>query len=1559
MAPKIYRLSSSGAWEQLKKLYRLSSSGTWQALKKVWRLSSSGVWEIIFSALATPSVKSATKPLLYFRDTGGYETASSEIAAATGSNLTSPAAYDGDKIFLIRGNWNEEPISFYMRIQKSQTAGFTSGVSTVNGSSSVTRTYATYSDSNYADEVPLSSANRYTITKADVRDGYYFRGYIEATNDTNLMGSYSTEVVLPRMYANVSFNIQNAGPPVSYVSNPQSNGGTFTWSYSGNSTIQAQDIDQQEFLVYPLNNTSGSALYSTTISPGTGTSTPTTTVTFTSANLDPNTQYTIVIKATMKDGWSSNSNVALRTIETDQKTFTTSAAKPATPINVTGTDVGTNRAYNNGAVNLSWTQPSNGVTVTGYKIEYATGPAYLTYSTLTANTGNNNTSGTFTGLLSNTNYKFRVIAIGSTQDSDPSADSDAVLITTVPLAPTGVFAVAGDASADVSFNLVSSSNNGGKSISFYRATSSPGSITSTENISPITVTGLTNYTPYTFTVAAYNANGYSAESTASSAVTPQLPLPIGSGTVTIASQSQTNYIYEITSYGTWSNSATTYDYQWQTSSNGGISWTTRASGTNVSTIPNYNASSYKAQNIRLMVYGRNQTGAAVTPLDSNTLFIFYTAPVITSFSVTGDELQVSYSFSYTADDPSTSAELEYKLSSASTWTTIVGPASSGFINLSPGTYDFRLWVYNSVNGGSRLTSSTLTGIVVSKFYVFSFGNILYPSTNGHIGLTGGSTTNIPSTGKFLSIFPGDYVGNTGASPGYMLAWSDSTKYVIRFDGYLYGFVGQSAYRVQWMATFYTNQDYVDVKIISKGSSISGAETVGLYKNGFVVSGLPGPYTLLTGTTFRIRLDATSGSFGISYDEISITSPNDIMTTAGTKTGTGDDDVFYSITTSANYYKTPVVTFQSPSNTNTTISVPFTETSTDYITYNVRSGSYSGTVLSSGTLFSSPLTASGLTAATTYYITATPYNYKNQVGPVVQTTSQTTPPAPTVTWSNVTSSTATVSWSAASATSYYVMIYNINSLVYVYGPTTTSNTSVNLTGLTTAAPYKAYVQGINSGGTGPDTQVDQYTDAKLFYDGNTNTGGSAPATTEHDYNSFATVAGNTGSLTKTYGTWDGWSLFANGSGTTYGPGYTSTIQMDGSKFLYAKWTPNVPGTPSATVNYGPSITTSSGNYLTFSNVFFGSDTSSVLVEWGTSTSYGNSSTITSNGGSYTTPSNLSWNTTYYWRVRGYNPFYNNYGSAQTGSVSIPITQWTVTFNAGDNGGTVDGVSSTTRTVNNGSAVNPVPSASRSGYTFNGWYNSSSGGSLIASGGGSYTPTSSTTLWAQFTLIQVAPFGGSVTVSKQSGNGTISSARVGDVYAVTSATASGTPTPSVSSYQWQKYNPFSGTWSSVPSGASGSTYTINFLDGVSARYRCLVTFSNGVSPNLQTGSNEIQVASPTVTNVISYYYSTAPFVIWYVFGYNMQAITSRTIIQGTTQSGSTTSLGTNNDAINAGISRQTSVGGTGQTYALIIRPESNSGGGGNLGTTVTTNTLTNNLTNRNNSPITNTFSPGGSI
>lgn len=88
----------------------------------------------------------------------------------------------------------------------------------------------------------------------------------------------------------------------------------------------------------------------------------------------------------------------------------------------------------------------------------------------------------------------------------------------VPDAPTGAAATGGDASASVSFTPPA--NVGGSAISAYYAVSNPGQITASGASSPVSVTGLTNGTPYTFTVWALNTYGPSPYSAASGSVTP-------------------------------------------------------------------------------------------------------------------------------------------------------------------------------------------------------------------------------------------------------------------------------------------------------------------------------------------------------------------------------------------------------------------------------------------------------------------------------------------------------------------------------------------------------------------------------------------------------------------------------------------------------------------------------------------------------------------------------------------------------------------------------------------------------------------------------------------------------------------------------------------------------------------------------------------------------------------------------------------------------------------------------------------------------------------------------
>lgn len=99
-----------------------------------------------------------------------------------------------------------------------------------------------------------------------------------------------------------------------------------------------------------------------------------------------------------------------------------------------------------------------------------------------------------------------------------------------PDSPTGVSGSAGDEQVEVSFTAPS--DVGGSAITGYRVQSNDG-IGASGSSSPITVTGLTNDTAYTFNVWAINAFGYSAPSDASSSVSPTTPRAIvGGGTFT-------------------------------------------------------------------------------------------------------------------------------------------------------------------------------------------------------------------------------------------------------------------------------------------------------------------------------------------------------------------------------------------------------------------------------------------------------------------------------------------------------------------------------------------------------------------------------------------------------------------------------------------------------------------------------------------------------------------------------------------------------------------------------------------------------------------------------------------------------------------------------------------------------------------------------------------------------------------------------------------------------------------------------------------------------------------
>jgi hypothetical protein len=214
-----------------------------------------------------------------------------------------------------------------------------------------------------------------------------------------------------------------------------------------------------------------------------------------------------------------------------------SASPPGKPIISSVTDVGTNRAYNNGAVDVTF-QPfgtkANTFTVTS-------SPGGFTASA--SNTGASSQTIRVTGLQSSTSYTFTVIGTNSIGNSKPSINSNAVTATTVPQAPT-LSSVTNNGARTSIVATFTAGANGGKTVSQFTATrTGPASINS--STSPITFTGLTSGASYTVSVTATNENGTSIASNSLSATTFNAT---GGSTTTVGG----NIIHTFSSNGTFS-----------------------------------------------------------------------------------------------------------------------------------------------------------------------------------------------------------------------------------------------------------------------------------------------------------------------------------------------------------------------------------------------------------------------------------------------------------------------------------------------------------------------------------------------------------------------------------------------------------------------------------------------------------------------------------------------------------------------------------------------------------------------------------------------------------------------------------------------------------------------------------------------------------------------------------------------------------------------------------------------------------------------------------------------
>ncbi|MDD5439126.1 MAG: fibronectin type III domain-containing protein, partial [Candidatus Omnitrophica bacterium] len=494
----------------------------------------------------------------------------------------------------------------------------------------------------------------------------------------------------------------------------------------------------------PAANGSPITSYTVTSNPGNITATGTTT-SIVVPGLSNGTVYSFTVKATNANGTGPVS----------------APSNMVTPVGGPGIPTGVTAVAGNALATVSFTAPaSGGGAITGYTVTPYVGAVAGTPTSGTASPI------TVTGLINGTTYTFTVTATSAGGTSAASAPSNSVTPATVPDAPTAVSAVQGNTQATVSFTAPAS--NGGSPILTYLVTSSPGGITASGAASPITVTGLTNGTAYTFTVAAINAIGTGVASTPSASVTPGVTVPgAPTGVVAVAGNTQATVGF-IAPASDGGNPITLYTV---TSAPGGITATGTASPIVITGLTNGTAYTFT-------VTATNAIGAGAASVPSTAVTPNVVPGAPTAVSAAAGNAQATVSFTAPAPNGGT-AVTGYTVTSSPGGITAAGAASLITITgLTLGTtYTFTVMATNSAGTSAASTPSSSitlpsavpgapTGIVAVPGNGQASVMFTAPASNG-----GGVITSYTVTSS-----PGNISAVGGASPITVPGLSNGTAY---------------------------------------------------------------------------------------------------------------------------------------------------------------------------------------------------------------------------------------------------------------------------------------------------------------------------------------------------------------------------------------------------------------------------------------------------------------------------------------------------------------------------------------------------------------------------------------------------------------------------------------------------------------------------------------------------------------------------------------------------------------------------------------------------------------
>ena len=203
------------------------------------------------------------------------------------------------------------------------------------------------------------------------------------------------------------------------------------------------------------------------------------------------------------------------------------------------------------------------------------------------------------------------------------------------------------------------------------------------------------------------------------------------------------------------------------------------------------------------------------------------------------------------------------------------------------------WTINNSGSTDYQVVKKSVGPVTSP-YVFTFGNILHIGTNGYISLDSGNSSDTVSstTGRVIGIFPVDLVQATTTSIWY---WSNTTQFIIRWEGYVYG---NSSNLREYEVVFDINNNYVSVYAINVTSGASGTQAY--LKDGIALTSYS---AALTTGNFRYVYFNTATSPTTQFGPY-VTKSKSVMKQVTGLTIGGTDVGYTSITTSTNQNVTP-------------------------------------------------------------------------------------------------------------------------------------------------------------------------------------------------------------------------------------------------------------------------------------------------------------------------------------------------------------------------------------------------------------------------------------------------------------------------------------------------------------------------------------------------------------------------------------------------------------------------------------------------------------------------------